>query len=255
MTRKLTWTEDKLIEEAKRFQTKSDFRKESPHAYNKILSMKLGSKAFAHMPARTGVGKWTEDKLIEEILKYEDRNALRKGNQYVFNKAEKLGILNKLGEKYAQMRETPGYWTIDRSLKVAKQYKTRNAFRQARPRAYNVILQNNMADVAFDHMGASRNSLTKEEVAAEALLYDTPTAFRTGSKRHYQAAQRNKWLEEITPHMKRNGRVPRGYWTLERVLEEVKSFDDYTDFVKSKLYQTAQKRGFIDDVKKAFDIV
>ena len=256
MTRKLFWTDEKLVAEAKNYATKSELRAQNAHVYAKIIANKLGDKAFAHMPTRSSkkVVKWTDEALLKEASKYENRESFRLNNQYAFEQTRIRGLFAQLGENMQMSRKEKGYWTDARFIKAARRYKSLKLFREEQRNLYSRIISKGLREAAFAHMeDFGRAAPTKEEVAEVAKQYSTRTEFKNEAPRHYNTAHINKWVDEVCMHMPKLDRSPRGYWTKERVLETAKECGSYEAFAAHKAFFTARKRGWIEEVKEIFE--
>ena len=74
-----------------------------------------------------------------------------------------------------------------------------------------------------------RNHWTKERCTEEALKYIDRFSFQSQAAGAYDAALRNKWLDEICGHMVQYKKL-HGYWTKERCAKEALKYE--TTFVR-----------------------
>jgi len=90
---------------------------------------------------------------------------------------------------------------------------------------------------------------TFEKVKEEALKYKTRKEFRLNSPKAYDAAVRNKWIEELCKHMIRLHK-PNNYWTFEKVKEEALKHKTKGEFEKnaSGAYDVALKNEWINKI-------
>jgi alpha-N-acetylglucosamine transferase len=98
-----------------------------------------------------------------------------------------------------------GYWTKERCIEDALNYKTRKEWTKQNSGAYDSAYSNNWLDECCNHMTQFRKSngyWTKEKCLEEALKYNTIKEWLLNSKNSYQAAHKNKWLEECCKHVK-----------------------------------------------------
>lgn len=86
---------------------------------------------------------------------------------------------------------------------------------------------------------------------ADALHFMFCSEWQRNSPQAYLAAYRHGWMLECTLHMLKY-RKPRGYWTLEKCIEEAKSFDTKRLWRErsSSSYVTAKKRGWLNMCSK-----
>jgi len=92
---KKVWTKDKVEEEAKKYTTRKDFKKNSHSAY--VIAVREGwiDDVTQHMTWLQGK-PWTIDALKNEISKFRTLPELRKGNPSVYSAVYRLGLSDEL---------------------------------------------------------------------------------------------------------------------------------------------------------------
>lgn len=105
---KTVWTDEKLIAEANKYNTRQEFRKGSQSAY--VTARKKGNEycdnICSHMKESTSKKKWTIETLSKLALNYTNRADFRKHHYGAHNAAQKLGILHII---YAHMARNGGF--------------------------------------------------------------------------------------------------------------------------------------------------
>jgi len=76
------WTKEKIIQEAKKYTSRGEFKKGNPNAYSASRRLECIDQACAHMDHQHE--SWTEEKLIAAAKPYTSRSEFKK---------EKLGRL------------------------------------------------------------------------------------------------------------------------------------------------------------------
>ena len=76
---------------------------------------------------------------------------------------------------------------------------------------------------------------TKEKCHEEALKYQTRVEFQKNSTSAYMCSFKKGYLEEICEHMISHI-VPKGFWTKEKCINEVKKYNNISDFRKYSEY-------------------
>ena len=133
------WTPEKLIEEGRKYQTKGDFKKNSPTAYatacrnGLIDTMTWFKNGRCKKRGPYKEHKYTKD-IVAAIIK--EHNCitvtdLRKVNEYAYKHARDNNWLPELG--LAENKHEDGYWTPERVWDVAKQYSNKEDFRKNEP--------------------------------------------------------------------------------------------------------------------------
>jgi len=195
MGRKLKWTEEKLKEEALKYDTRGEFSKGSESAYSAARKKGLLDDICGHMEGRKL--KWTEDMLQEEALKYDTRGEFAKGSKNAYDAAQKRGLLDKI----CSHMEGNVRWTDDMLKTEALKYQTRIEFQKCSTSAYQAAHKRGLLDKICGHMGGNV-SWTEDMLQEEALKYDTRGEFAKGSKNAYQTARDRGLLDKICGHMK-----------------------------------------------------
>ena len=98
----LVWTKEKILEDAKKYQHKSEWVKGNQAAYQAALKydqsvskFELFNKATAHMTTPKARKKWTKEIVLADAKKYNYRSEWRKANEPCYRAASRLNILSK----------------------------------------------------------------------------------------------------------------------------------------------------------------
>ena len=142
-------------------------------------------------------------------------------------------------------------WTLEMCRKEAEKYPYRTAFQKNSP-AYKVAYKNGWLDEVCSHMVKPKPynyTWTFEACESEAKKYNLKKDFQNKSNTAYQAAWKNKWLEQICGHMEEN-KKPHRYWTQERCAMEALKYNHKKDFRKdsSAAYSKAHKCGWLEKI-------
>ena len=198
------WTYETCLEEAKKYDKKTDFQTKSGGAYDAarkngwLLDYDWFINAGASISAsRT---KWTYETCFEEAKKYKTRGEFQKGSRGAYRLALKNGWL----DVYTWFEETHkpnGYWTYERCFEEAKKYKTRNELQKGCGSAYIVALKNGwLSDyIWFDEIKKPNGYWTHETCFEEAKKYNTRNEFKKGVCGAYIVARKNGWLDIFFP--------------------------------------------------------
>ena len=94
-----------------------------------------------------------------------------------------------------------------------------------------------------------RGYWTIDKVREEALKFNKRSDFKEKSINAFSAGKRNGWLDDVCCNMIL-GKMPSGYWTIDKVKEEALKFNKRSDFknLSSSAYSTALRNGWLDDV-------
>jgi hypothetical protein len=205
------WTLKKCIEEAKKYNTRSEFKKNSA-AYSAARKNIWLDQVCSHMTSvKKSDGYWTKERCHEEALKYQVRTNFSKGST-AYKAAQRNGWIDDICSHMTSIQKPNGYWTLDRCHAEALKHLTRSDFANGSG-AYKIAHKNGWLDQICSHMMKGKRKVTsdkkpsgywtKEKCQEEALKYSSRSNFKRDST-SYKAAQRNGWLDDICSHMKPN---------------------------------------------------
>lgn len=196
-------------------------------------------------------GYWTKERCREEALKYSRRKDFQRGRGSAYSAAIRHGWLDEICEHMKSTIKPRGYWTKKRCFEEAHKYNSQQEFQEKAGGAFTALKRNGWLKEACAHMEDDKHMpgyWTKERCREEAKKYSTKSAFRKGCQGAYGSAWKNGWIDEICDHM--NQTQTRGYWTLERCIEEGKKYSRRIDFRKNGkgAYNAAYVNGWLEDV-------
>ena len=90
---KKSWTKEMIKEEALKYNTKEEFRKNSNVAYTNASRLNILPEICFHMKGKT---YWNETLVREVASKYKTKKEFRENNKNAFLYASKKNLLNKL---------------------------------------------------------------------------------------------------------------------------------------------------------------
>jgi hypothetical protein len=200
------WTKELCIEEANKYNDISDFIKNSPKAYsaskrNNWLSEIYKLKGWKGRGDRLPTNYWTKERCIEDARKYNSIIEWYK-NSKSYSPARLNGWLNECTTHMIQKQKPPGYWTKERCLEIAIQYKTRTDWRKGHPASCEAARVNKQwYEECTAHMIENKKPNgywnIKENCIEEANKYNNISDFRKKSVSAYISSCKNNWLDEI----------------------------------------------------------
>lgn len=136
------WTDEKVIEESRKYHTRIEFKQNAPTAcklayQRKLIDKMIWLKTDRHKkrgPRKEQ--KYTKDVILSIV---EQNNCvtitdLRLLNEYAYNQARKNGWLDDFG--LIRPKHENGFWTKEEVLKMAKKYPSKMDFQKNEPTAY-----------------------------------------------------------------------------------------------------------------------
>lgn len=200
------WPKERCLEEAMKYTTRKEFKKESPGAYKVTCQQGWLDEVCAHMIViQRPRGYWSKERCQQEALKYYTRSEFANGSRGAYNKAHREGWLDEICANMINPTKPNGYWTKGRCQQEANKYKTRAEFHDCCQGAYSAAYKHNWLNDICLHMEPVKHVFTKEECQIEALKYSRRIDFMNNSPHHYSWAIRYKFMNEICSHMERQG--------------------------------------------------
>lgn len=146
------WTKERVLKEAKKYNTKSEFHKNAPSAFAYSKKLGIRDECYQHMKKPSRTQKWTKDKIIEEALKYNSRSDFQKGSRGAYKAANAQGIRDEVCAHMEYKVKPNGTWTKNKIKKEAKKYKLRSHFKKNAGSAYQAAKRLNILDEVCSHM-------------------------------------------------------------------------------------------------------
>jgi len=196
-------------------------------------------------------GSWTKELCIEDAKKYKTRKEWGTNSTGAYQRARINGWLEEC------CKHMKKFWTKERCVEDAKKYKTKNEWRNKSHSAYYTAKKNGWLGECCKHMkkrSASNNKpkgyWTKERCIEDAKKYKTRKEWEEAGS-GYNTARNHGWLEECCMHMKIL-RLPKGYWTKERCVEDAKKCKTRNEWKKKKPsgYSASIKNGCLEECCK-----
>ena len=147
-----------LINIAKKYKTKKEFKNDSPSEYGFAQRKGLINGITEHMVS--GRFKWTKEKVLEIAEKYDNLTEFRKENKNAHDAAHKHGWFTDVTKHMKKRR----VWDYDSVKQVAIKYQNREAFRLGGMGAYSYAKKNNILDEITSHMELKNIKGHKEDI-------------------------------------------------------------------------------------------
>lgn len=244
------WTEDKIREEALKYNKKYLFKRGSRGAQSAAVKLGILDEVCAHMIPKI---KWTKETIKKEADKYPTRRKFRKGCKNAYNAGKNLGILEDVLDgkpDYIKIKKEKVYhsWTKILIYKEARKYKTYKEFREKANPAYKKALKLEIID---DIKKTVFNIKKKKEVFKLSVKemkqltkdYKSRTHLEKKFRKAHKYLQENDLLDKYFPKQTRR-------WTLEEIKEVALKYQQRSVFHKKYpgAYENAVKLGKLDEV-------
>ena len=195
------WTYEKCYEEAKKYKTRSEYKKGCGGSY-KIANQKRWLNDYTWLEcSRKPNGYWTYESCYAEAKKYKSRKEYEEYSCSAYNVSLKNGWLDNY-IWFEEKMKPKGYWTYERCYEEAKKYKTRKSFQIGCGSAYSNSLKNGwLRDYTwFVNFRKPRGYYSKyENCLDETKKYKSRNEFKKGCASAYNASRKNGWLDTFFP--------------------------------------------------------
>ena len=246
-----------IINEAKKYKTRGEFRNKSYGAYR--AAIKYGYiDEFTWLSKKKNVpnGYWqNKENVINEAKKYKSRGEFQKNNVGAYESARKNKWFDEMDwlEKPDE-RKPKGYWqNKENVINESKNYKTRSEFKFLSQRAYESARRNGWLDEMIwlnnDNVKHPKGYWKNEKnIMYEAKKYSNKEEFKEKNltaflmSYRYGFNEKMDWLVKQKQHKK-------NYWTYKHIEEEAVKYNTKTEFYQNNqtAYRAALKLGIIDD--------
>jgi hypothetical protein len=250
---RLMWTDDKIRDEAKKYNKVSEFIKNSKSAYS--AAKRKGDEYFKDITSHMDVSNyrfWSDDELRDEALKYNSKNEFAKGSPSASGRALSRGkeFYDSITSHMEKLKRDK--WTDDELRQEALKYNTKAEFAKNSPSASQIANRRGKEfwDEVTSHMTPIIHMWTDDELRQEALKYNTKSEFRDKSPNAHQVAMNRgkEFWDDVTSHME----ILNRKWTDDDLRKEASKYETLADFWRfsSSAARTAMDRGreFYDDI-------
>lgn len=199
------WTKERVLREAKKYQTRVAFQKGSTAAHQKAWKQGWLEEVSAHMDEiRKPNGYWTLGRIRKEAKKYGTRTEFMKRAVSAYNRAQKNGWLDEVCSHMNLLRHPNGYWTRKRILDVARKFKTVKEFRDTSGGAYDAAYEQGLMPIIQKELKMDKKPngyWTLERVSKEAKKCTSRSEFMKACSSAYGKARKMGWLDKVCSHM------------------------------------------------------
>lgn len=189
--------EDHVIEESKKYKTRTEFHKGSHAAYDYAYKNNLWNKMPWIKMKMKEKGFWTKDRVFEEGKKFTTKVQFKKESYTAYTKAVKYHWIDEMTWFVSEIRPR-GYWQEKTNvIAEGKKYQSRVDFRWGNPSAYRSAMDNGWIEEMTWLVRPANYNLkwTREVVFEEAKKYTSRGGFKKGASTAYQVARENGWLD------------------------------------------------------------
>ena len=245
------WTNEALHDEAAKFETLKDFRRDSHSAFVTAHRVGILKEITSHMKSFRQP-RLPKDEVIKRAKKFQHRVDFREGDPHAYNSAQSHNIMAEACAHMTRKNIGPLIWTTDKVKVEAKKYDSRSAFQRGCVSAYSAAYRQGILDEVCSHMKNLRalpRKWSQEAIQEVANKYATRGEFAKGCSSAYFAAIRLGILNNVCSHMPKKAKRKRK-WTVERLADETMKYGNRDEFAHNapEAYEVARRTGVIDKI-------
>ena len=245
------WTYDRLEEEAKKYNTRGEFKKGNASAYLIVLKNIWLDDVTKHMTKRDikPKGYWTYDKVEEEAKKYTLRKEFEKNNQSAYKVAYKNGWLPQItkhmtNDRVKEDRLIYSFEFSDKSVYVGLTKRDDLRYKQHTKYDKKCVVYNYVKETGLIPKFTKETNFLSEEDSVKMEEYVEDWYRQNGWK-----------VLNIAKTGSLGGSLTK--WTYDKVEEEAKKYNTKWEFQKGccSAYSRSLQNGWVDGVTKHMEQV
>ena len=240
------WNRETCYDEAKKYKSKAEFRKNSGGAYKVAYNNGWFDDYSWFESNQKPNGYWNRKTCYDEAMRYKSRGEFAKRSNSAYKVAKKNGWLNDY--TWFSPSALISKWNYDTCYEEAQKHKSRGEFRKRSVRAYNVALKNGwLDDYKWFSPSASAKKWNHDTCYEEAKKYKSKAEFEKKASGAYNVARREGWLVDYIWFKKPTHWNKK--WNRDTCRREAAKYKSRGDFCEnaSGAYNVARKNGWLDD--------
>jgi hypothetical protein len=197
--------------------------------------------------------KLTKEVCANEALKYNTKVEFKNGSGSICATATKHGWINDICQHMIEIKKPNNYFSKEKCREISNNYNDLATFIKENVNCYTIMKRNNwleeLTSHMIDNMRKPNNYYSKEYCHEVALKYNTKTDFINNEPKVYDAARKQKIINEICSHMTPLNRKRESY-TFEYCQEIALKFEYKPDFIKNNanIVKISREKGWLDDI-------
>ena len=249
------WTKPLVLVEARKYQTRSQWKANALGSYKAALREKWLEEAASHM--KVVKINWTLDLLKANAAPYPTRGKWKEAQPAAYKTAMSKGLLDQVCTHMTQGKMPNRYWTKEKVLESAREFPSIAAWSAAEVTAYNKAKKNGWMKEATVHMHALAMpigpSIIHQYLMSHDIEYDAERRF----KNHPEVARKpfDFYLPKFNLIIEYHGKQHKNGWRDDPKSKAEIQTNDKT----KKEWAKSQKINFLEirvwEVNKSDEIV
>lgn len=238
------WNIDAVLLDAKKYSTKSDWKRQSPSAYKAAVDQGVMHEATVHMTTPSRVSVWTKEEVLASARNFGYRFAWKSAAPTAYSTARRKGYLEE-ATAHMELRLDKFKWSsVEEIISDARKYQTKSSWQRQSVGAYEAAKRLGCFEEAVAHMEPVRRSWSIEAIFESAEKYSKISEWKKFEGSAYQAARRLSVLESVSRHMQK-----RNSWQSEKlVMADARKYLKKSQWAESSgsAYAAAKRYGWFE---------
>jgi predicted GIY-YIG superfamily endonuclease len=195
---KRIWTKENVTQEAKKYNTRSDFKKGNHTAY--VISVREGwmNDITNHMGYKQI--QWTEDMVKDISSKYDNLTDFLTKEPKAASTARRMGIYNDITKDMLKINNQPINWTPELIFNELSKHNTLQELQRNSQTAVKYAKKIGIWDEVVNYYGGFKNKdWTYDMLKDESSKYTSRFKFQQGNASAYQVSRRRGLLDKFFP--------------------------------------------------------
>ena len=252
------WSKENLQEEADKYETRDDFRRNNYNAYQTAIKQKILDELFNYHINQGYLDKeeWKENSYVIYVYELEDFNmayvgltndVIRRNKEHLLEEKRKINIFCKENNI-----PYPKYKILEENLKSTEAQRQEkywiNFYKDIGWEMFNIAKAGGLGSVS--------KIWTKKALQEEANKYETRREFQKNNLNAYSQAVSKRLLDELFKNHSNNGYSENqkisGYWTKERLQDEVNKYETRDEFKRNSVgaHTSSLRQKLLDELFK-----
>jgi len=147
------WTKEKCIEDAKKYNSKKEWRINNASAIGAALNNGWYDECTKHMLIKKNKnGFWTKERCINDAKKFTTKGKWSKKSTSAYNSAKKNSWFDECTKHMISPHNPNGFWTKEKCIEEAKKYELVSQWKKNNGASYNKARKMNWIEECTNHM-------------------------------------------------------------------------------------------------------
>lgn len=202
------WTDERILESAKKYKTRKDWKQSNPAAYNASIKSFIHKTATEHMEKILNEKKWNFKEIAKSAKKFQYKQVWRSQEGGAYAASKRLGVYKEV-TKHMKKPSMIQKWNREKIIKSAESFNVISHWRKAHQGAFTAACNMGIVKEVTKHMVDGRiggpnhyhRKWTKAKLMKSAENFNVISHWRRAHQGAVSAAYKMGIIKEVTKHM------------------------------------------------------